>query len=242
MNEKIIKNISKEKFFEEMSVAFYNQNFGTKTKSEIELIMFKYYFEAAKKYATEDGVLNENLISDYKIGCDLGISPVKVRNLRLKVELQSQDKYDWQEELIKVLSKSQNLDKSKDNEYIQITIRSKKLFYAVEDWIEDNGKTLDITLNAKQLKIPKKSFYNLLKEIQMVNKDESEVLEKLERKFKIQDYKNTFINVVIKVLETGADVTEIINCLSAKKSVSKAVQSAFINIFNLFQDKTEEEL
>ena len=242
MNKRVIEKLPKEDFFEEISRMFYNRNFGTKTKVGIELVMFKYYFEAAKDYATKDGELNENLISDYKIGCDLGISPTKVRNLRLKVELQlSDDDYDWQSELLKVLSKSQNLEKSKDNEYIQITIRSQKLFYAVEDWIEDNGKTLDITLNTKQLKVPKKSFYKLLNEIKLVEGTESEALKKLERKFKIQDYKDSFIDGTLKGLEAGSSATEIIECISGTKVISNAVSSAFKNILNLFQDKSEEE-
>lgn len=243
MNKRVIEKLPKKEFFEEISTMFYNRNFGTKTKSDIELIMFKYYFEAAKEYATKDGELNENLISDYKIGCDLGISPTKVRNLRLKVELQlSDDDYDWQSELLKVLSKSQNLEKSKDNEYIQIIIRSQKLFYAVEDWIEDNGKTLDISLNTKQLKVPKKSFYKLLNEIKLVEGTEDEALKKLERKFKIQDYKNDFISVALRVLETGSAVSDILNCISGTDAIKGVAEKTLKNIFDLFKNRTEEEV
>ena len=242
MNKKVIERISTKEFLEEMSTMFYERNFGTKTKSDIELLAFKYYFEAAKDYATKDGELNENLISDYKIGCDLGISPAKVRNLKLKVELQlSNDGYDWQSELLKVLSKPQNLEKSKDNEYIQITVRSQKLFYAVEDWIEDNGETLDITLNRKQLKVPKKSFYKLLKEIKLVEGAEGEILEKLEKKFKIQDYKNSFIDGALKVLEAGSNVTDIIECVLGPTYINSIGIAAFKNILKLLQNKPDGE-
>ncbi|MCR5143215.1 MAG: hypothetical protein K6C68_11950 [Ruminococcus sp.] len=43
---KYIERIDKEKAFDEISELFYDHNFGTASKSEIELLMFKFLIEA----------------------------------------------------------------------------------------------------------------------------------------------------------------------------------------------------
>ena len=216
MDDEVLLEISKDDLFNEVKKLFYSKNFGLKTKSDIELAMFKIYFEAAKNLADE----NENMLSDYKIGRGLGISPAKVRNLKLKLDLQSEQDFDWKEEMKKVLAKQQNVDVN-DN-YMMITIRSRSLFYAVEDWVEDNGHTLDITLNPKQLKIPKADFYELLKQIEAISDEKNELLMKqLRIKYKILEEGKNVIEFVSLLLGQGKQIEDIEKCLSSVKVLTK---------------------
>ena len=89
-NEVINENFTTEKkaaAFDSIAELYYNHNFGTATKGEIDLLMFKIYMEAAiENHINPDNSIDYSACSDYKIGVSLGISPAKVRNLKLKKE------------------------------------------------------------------------------------------------------------------------------------------------------------
>ena len=87
----------KEKYFDEIAAKFFNRNFGTASKNDIELLMFKFYIETLiNDYEDKsDKTINYDNISDYKIARDLGITPQRVRNLKLKKDLVYPQKFDW---------------------------------------------------------------------------------------------------------------------------------------------------
>ncbi len=99
-NEVLNDNFTTEKkaaAFESIAKLYYNRNFGTATKSDIDLLMFKIYMEAAiENHLNPDNSIDYSACSDYKMGIVLGISPTKVRNLKLKKELiYPQENFDW---------------------------------------------------------------------------------------------------------------------------------------------------
>lgn len=234
MNNKVIEKISRDKFFEDLAKILFDKNFGTKTKNEIELIAFKHYIEAAKEVATIDGVIDENKISDYKIGYDLGIMPSRVRNLKLKTELQSSNYYDWKAELTKVLMIPQNV--RKEGDYLKITIRSRCLFYAVEDWVEDNGNTLNVSLNPKELKILKTDFYKLMNELCLIDDEQNKKsLAALKKKYEIEDKVENIIEGCFSLINAGAAVKDITECIigsSMLKDNAEKIISCLINLFD----------
>lgn len=229
LNKTVIANIDKQKLLEEISDMFFNKNFGTKSKSEIELMLFKLYLESAQDIAEDDN----NAVSDYKLGRELGISPTRVRNLRTKVDFQLKD-YEWKKELEKVLINQQNISKKDDK--IQITIRSRSLFYAIEDWVEDNGQTLEITLNPKQLIISKDYFYKLLTHIGTIDDIQNrEIIKRINLKYKVKDNIENVIECGAKILDIGGSVIDIVNDISGKKLLSDTSVKILRNIFSLFE-------
>ena len=71
----------KAAMFDKIADMFYKQNFGTTSKSEVELLMFSIFMdEMIETYADKTtNVLNYNACSDYNIGKMLGIPQEKVR-------------------------------------------------------------------------------------------------------------------------------------------------------------------
>lgn len=232
MNNKVIENIPKDEFLEKVSKLFFDKNFGSKTKTEIELLVFSFYLEAAKKVALIDGAVDENKISDYKLGYDLGITPTRVRNLKLKTELQLSNDFKWEDELIKVLMIPQNI--RLDGDYLKITIRSRCLFYAVEDWVEDNGKTLNISLNPKELKIFKTDFYKLMNELCLIDDEQNKKsLAALKMKFEIKDKVENIIDGCFSVLNTGNVVKDIAECVLGKEILDKSAEKIISTVINV---------
>lgn len=214
LNKEIIENISKEDFLESLSKLFYDKNFGIKSKSEIELEMFRQYFLAAKQLATDkNGITDENKISDFKIGQQLGIAPGRVKNLRLKMELQFSEDYQWQEALRKILCNKNNLD-IKDG-YIRINVRSKYLFNAIRDWVEDQGEIIEITLNNNEVKLEKNHMIELLAFVLPVD-DYNLIISKIseETNDSPEKVKKDIASVIKKYTEIGKDVSEIVLNLS----------------------------
>lgn len=238
---KIVREIDREALLSELAERFYNKNFGSLSKTDLELIMFRLYFHAAEKCATdENGRICESAISDYKIGADLGLSPARVRNLRLKMELQSKEVFNWKEELGIVLQNPSNLSTAGD--YFEITIRSRMLFFAVEDWLEDRGSTADITLNPKQLRVKKNDFYALLTDLTLINDNQNrQALENLQNKLKTDEKAGNFLEFAMKALDMGESVANIIASISSAFIPGAAIVGVIGNILNLYMRAKEQK-
>ena len=71
--------------FDRIAEKYYFNNFGTFSKSEIDLLMFDIYLEQSiinNKLNTN--LVNYNAVSDYKMARNLGITPQRIRNLKIK--------------------------------------------------------------------------------------------------------------------------------------------------------------
>ena len=87
---KYIEFTNKEKveMFDEIAKKFYNHNFGTFSKSEMELMMFNFYIKKLVDMNVQnDNTLNYNASCDYYISKELGITQQKVNNLKFKNKL-----------------------------------------------------------------------------------------------------------------------------------------------------------
>lgn len=164
-NEVLNDNFTTEKkaaAFESIAKLYYNRNFGTATKSDIDLLMFKIYMEAAiENHLNPDNSIDYSACSDYKMGIVLGISPTKVRNLKLKKELiYPQENFDWKVSLRHILSVPENI--RADEKSLKVNIPDPNLFNAIQDYIEDMGGCIDIQLNKKVLCVQKKYLLDLI--------------------------------------------------------------------------------
>ena len=90
----------KAEAFDKLAALFYNRNFGSASKSEIELMMFSILMDAMiDKYKNTDEVLDYNACSDYRIGAMLGIPQEKVRTLKVKKQARYPKPFKWQDSL-----------------------------------------------------------------------------------------------------------------------------------------------
>lgn len=198
----------KIKYFDEICQLYYNKNFGLASKSEIDLLFFKFYYEALSEL--QNG--SNKSISDYVISKDLAITQTRVRNYRVKKELvYPSENQEWKENFLDLVHFAY-FDKS--NHKVTMSINDPILYIELENYIEENNMYFEKQLNQKNFTIRVEYFIELL-----LSMDEEleyrEVIENLKKKI-IDDeditkpiYKESLGKVMI---EKSVKVGEVI-CL-----------------------------
>ena len=116
---------------------FLNKNFGTVQKTEIELVVFHHYLKHCKSLNTS--------VSDLNVGKQLGITPARVRNMKLKDYLhQDDDDSIWKQELLKQMNETSFEIRGKD---ILFVIRDVTLMTELRNFLEENGFVNEYSLN-----------------------------------------------------------------------------------------------
>ena len=205
----------KKNAFDQIAALFYKKNFGSASKSDVELLMFHLYMEAIiKKNQIENThIISYSACSDYKISRQLGITQQRVRNLKVKKELvYPQEYFNWKESFASILSDEKNVHFDEKN--VRINIPDPNLFDAIQDFVEDNGGYIEWHWNRKILEM--KKIY--LVQIALF-------LEKGENKTKIEKYlynhfseekiENicSFVPAVLKAKNTDGIVNKVIELL-----------------------------
>jgi hypothetical protein len=136
---------SKAEAFDLIADRFYSKNFGTMQKTDIETLMFSVYIERILAVSADDIKTH----SDYTLSRELGISPAKVRNLKVRKELQFPNKdFDWKESFVRICKNATYADGS-----IKISIYDPNLFNAIQNAAEENGGYIELQGNSKLLKV-----------------------------------------------------------------------------------------
>ena len=131
-NEKI-------EFANDILPLFLNKNFGSISKEEIELVVFKHFLKSA---------VNEG-ISDYDISKKLGLTPIRVRNLKVKNYLRCDDDYDWKSELLKIIDNSPFEIEGKN---VSFVIRDVNLRMELQNFLTENSFVCEYVLNPNVFK------------------------------------------------------------------------------------------
>lgn len=221
-------NEEKIKAFDQIAEMYYNRNFGTASKAEIDLLMFKFYYEAAisKSRNEESGVIDYRACSDYKIGKQLGLTEQRVRNLKRRKELvyPSED-FDWVKELAHLLSdeKCVNIE----NGSVIISIPDPNLYAAIEDFISDKGGYLNYHLNSKVLDIKIEYLTALAVEF-----EDEETKKKIVKE--VSKHKRiTGIKKLGAVLSGSLNITSnVVGILSGENLFKSALESILGGIIN----------
>ena len=128
-------------FLTEIREKCLEQNFGTLSKSEFDLLLFHYYLldrqeKAAGKYVT-----------DYEIGRDLGLTIQRVRSLREREALKwrLQENY-WRESFLACLKHARYDEKSGA---VKIPVPDVNVIKEVRNYLERAGLFDDYQLNPK---------------------------------------------------------------------------------------------
>ena len=211
-------NDDKIKFFDEISEYFYKANFGTRSKSEIELMMFHFYFEKlVAKNTFKDGTIDYSGCSDYKISRDLGITQQRVKNLKVKNQLAYPINFDWKKALAKL---TENARYDKGTNRITLNIPDPNLYLEIQNFIEYNGAYVEKQLNSKVLQLRAEYYIDLV--VALEPKDNREKIKKsLKKLFKdngkeddvFQDKKigKSILNASVNIIDIVANLSSIIS-------------------------------
>jgi len=156
--KKLFDKESKVAAFDELAKNFYERNFGSMQKSDIEVLMFSLFIERILK---KEG-LEYNDFSDYKMSKALGITQQRINNLKVKKELKyPNEDFDWKKSFARI---SKNARFGKDDK-IKIYIPDPNVYIELKNVIESQGGYVEITLNPKLLQLPPEYYLWLIREI-----------------------------------------------------------------------------
>jgi len=165
-------NEEKINAFDDLVQKYYDKNFGTFSKTDIDTFMFsklvQHYFN------------NKNKYDDYDLSIMLGISQQRIRNLRVAQQLRYPQKLEWEESLALCV---ENAHFDRDTMTFKITIQDPNIMNEIKHFIENKGGYIEVHLNNKLLQI--KSQYFVLLLLELNGKDnESEIIEKIRKQLK----------------------------------------------------------
>lgn len=162
--------------FDKIAELFYNCNFGSTTKADIETLMFSIYIE---RILDENGAENFNAYSDYTLSKALCITQSRVSNLKVRKELIYPYKgFDWKKSF-ELLSKNATFEEGK----IKLYIPDKNLFLEIKNVIEEAGGFVEIQLTHNLLQVKLPYFLDLILAIDG-NASRAELIERIKTKTK----------------------------------------------------------
>lgn len=142
-----------DKHFLEIASHYYNKNFGSMSKSELDLLMFKIFY---------DGLKNKNddsSLTDVALAIELGITKQKVKSLkeRMFLKYSSDSDFDWKREMRDCISKP-SVEYDDTTGKFTILVSDSRFGYAVEDFLETNRLISDYSHNSKLLVLSRRAF------------------------------------------------------------------------------------
>ncbi|MBD9048278.1 MAG: hypothetical protein EGR46_04985 [Ruminococcus sp.] len=210
---KYIEFTNKEKveMFDEIADKFYNHNFGTFSKSEMELLMFNFYIKKLVDMNVQnDNTLNYNASCDYYISKELGITQQKVNNLKVKNQLVNPIDFDWKKSFLGMIQNARIDDKTRK---VFINIPDPNLYIEIKHYLEEKGGYIDTQLNKGLLKIRAEYFIQLLVEIEPeINR--KTIIKEIKKKIREENKDERKLlenNVGTSLLDLAVNTTDIIS-------------------------------
>lgn len=220
----------KAAFFDQIAARYYERNFGQLSKAEMDTLMFRFYIEKQMESSlAEDGTIDYNQCSDYRISKELGITQQRVRNLKIKHQLAYPRKLDWKVELAK-LTKNARYDQATHK--VTLSIPDPNLYLEIQNFIEEQGAYVEKQLNSKLLQIraeyyielmltlePETNKKAIIKELRKFFAQENKTQEKLDEK-----------NIGKSLLDAAVNVTEVAANISGRLSTENPIGAALIEL------------
>ncbi len=158
-NKNFFKNEDKIAAFDEIATLFFDSNFGSTSKSDIELLMFHLFLtQYNKRYTLENGNLSYPECNDFMIAKQLAITPQKVRNMKVKQQLVYPAPLDWKAAFEALIRKAHY---DKETRKITISIPDPNVYSEVQNYLETMDGVVEKTLNSKNLVISPQYFLQL---------------------------------------------------------------------------------
>ena len=209
--------------FDKIADEFYNSNFGSLSKSEMELMMFDFYIKKMMSDCrSDDDTFDYSLCSDYKISKDLGITQQRVRNLKVKNQLVNPIEFDWKLSFAKLI-KNAVFDGNK----VIISIPDPNLYYEIQNFIEEQGAYIEKTLNSKHLVIRTAYFVDLILSVEP-ERNKNEIVKMIKKDYKEQckddkpfDDKNIGKSLISGAVNVTAVLANISSLISPNNEIFK---------------------
>lgn len=230
-----MKNISftdeeKIQIFDEITSHFYNANFGQMSKTDMELMMFRFYIEKMiAENRSEDGSINYQMCSDYRISQDLGITQQRVRNLKVRNQLTNPIEYDWKVALAK-LTKHARYDFR--THMVTLNIPDPNLYLEIQNFIEENGAYVDKQLNSKILRLRAEYYINLIVALEP-EESRRRIIKRLKKQLKEEGKEDLAFdesNMGKALLDSALNITTVVANLSSIISPQNVVGVALLNL------------
>lgn len=204
-------NEEKVEMFDEIAKKFYNHNFGTFSKSEMELMMFNFYIKKLVDMNVQnDNTLNYNASCDYYISKELGITQQKVNNLKVKNQLVNPIDFDWKKSFLGMIQNARIDDKTRK---VFINIPDPNLYIEIKHYLEEKGGYIDTQLNKGLLKIRAEYFIQLLVEIEPeINR--KTIIKEIKKKIREENKDERKLlenNVGTSLLDLAVNTTDIMS-------------------------------
>lgn len=137
--------------FETVAGQYFQCNFGRMGKADLDVLMFSLYLE----HLWEHGLLDD----DYSIAVALGITESRVRNLKIKKELQYPSGKNWKEAFVRLISNALYDDKTA---LVKLSIPDPNVKREIEHFIDQNNWYSEYQLNSKLLQMRADQFIKLV--------------------------------------------------------------------------------
>lgn len=223
--------------FDKIADMMFDRNFGSASKSEIELLMFSEYMEAMiEKYKIGDStVINYDACSDYEIGKALGIPQEKVRTLKVKKQARYPRNFEWKNYL-QAIKDSIVYDSQKGK--IIIPIKDPNLYNEIRNFIEKNDGYIEITRGNNYIQIRPEYFFMLIYKSTDSEKDKEKI-----RKAFVKKLKEHNENTNIDDIKTDKELSELAlsyggDFFELAKSVAAGVSNPLVGVIQCIQTLT----
>ncbi len=220
----------KAELFDQIAACFYNANFGRMSKADMELMMFRFYIEKLiRSNCNEDGTIDYNKCSDYKISQELGITQQRVRNLKVKNQLANPIEYDWKKALAKL---TENARYDKDTHKVMLNIPDPNLYLEIRNFIEERGAYVETQLNPRLLQIRAEYYIAIVIELEP-EKSKKKIINVLKRRFANVEKTNVIFdecNIGKTLLDYGVGISEIIANIGGLFTVDNLIGRALISL------------
>ena len=149
----------KEVVFDKIASHYFNRNFGSISKTDLETLLFSEYIEHC---------LRENLpIDDYTLSKELGITQSRIRSLKERKELQyPHEGFLWKTAFAEA---AKNAKYDKNDHKVKFIIQDVNVMNEVRHFIEEKGWYDECSLNKKLLRIPLDCFTEICIEDESVS-------------------------------------------------------------------------
>lgn len=206
----------KAKSFERIAELFYDKNFSSATKSEIELLLFSIYLDAKlDRNKKADNTVNYGDISDYALGKELGIPQEKVRSLKVRKQARYPVEFDWKASLFSIKDSIRYDDIKKR---IIIPTRDPNLYIEICNYIENHGGYIEVQRSGNVIQIRPEHFFMLAYE-DLNDEEQKKCREELIRELYKHNSDNTIpephtarqvLEIAGKIANCGVGVLEVI--------------------------------
>lgn len=216
-NEKVLA-------FDELSKRFYNRNFGTMTKSDVETLFFHLYIEH---------LLDNNLpFDDYTMSKQLGITQSKVRGLKLRKELQYPRKgFDWRSAFVSYI---EHADYDADSQTVRMNIPDINVLTELRYFMETNGWYDEYQLNPKLFRCKADFFaelcFKLSEEAISLDTSAEKKLADIQKEIKADDTKSAIQKILDGAVQDGLKELTLVASKEILSSVIKSLPLGSLSV------------